>query len=265
MHGVISDRVKLSDRVAIRQRSGQEPNPFVSPLDQVVDGIPRCADIVDQHRVGGQAPNRTVNLHDRKPVRQDRFEMPGLIQLSGSEQNAIDSPLQQRLDGTALESRILFAVGDDHVVALCPGDVGEPPHGLAKERVRHIRADEAERQRAAGDHALSQTVRLVAESIGVLPDDRPCFIAHPAVAPQRPGSGSPRDAGRRRDVFDRRPPRGRLRVRSHGCTLHPPDQMALDVVCCRLDSAVGAALATSQLTNRAADLRKHLPCTRGGS
>src|SRR3984885_7849595 len=115
------------------------------------------------------------------------------------------SAARPRTVSAALEPRILFAVGDDHVVALCPGDVGEPPHGLAKERVRHIRADETERQRAAGDHALSQTVRLVAESLGVLPDDRSCFIAHPAVAPQRPGSGSPRDAGRRRDVFDGRP------------------------------------------------------------
>ena len=190
--------------------------------------------------------------------------MPDLVQLGRGEEEAVDPPLQHRLHSAALEPRILFAVGDDHVVALCPGDVGEPPHGLAKERVRHIRADEAERQRAAGDHALSQTVRLVAESLGMLPDDRPCFIAHPAVAPQRPGSGSPRDAGRRRDVFDGRPPRGRLRVRSHGCTLHPSDQMALDVVCCRLDSAVGAALAAHQPTGSAADLRKHLPCTLGG-
>lgn len=190
MHGVNSDRIKLCDRVAFGQSRGQEPNSLVSPFDQVVDGLPRRADIVDEHGVGRQASNRTVNLHDWEPACQDRFEMPRLIQLSRSEEDAVDSPLQQRLDGTALESRIFLAVGDDHVVALCPGDIGEPAHGLAKERIRHIRADEAERQGAAGDHALSQAVRLVSESLGMFPDDRPRFIAHPAIAPQRPGSGS---------------------------------------------------------------------------
>jgi len=155
MHRVGSDRIKLREWVAVGQSRGQEPNSLVSSFDQMVDRVSRRADIVDEHRVGGQPSNRTVNLHDREPARQDGFEMPNLIQLGRREKEPVDSPLQHCLDSAALELRIFFAVGDDHVVALRPGDIGEPAHGLAKERISHIRADEAERQRAARDHALS--------------------------------------------------------------------------------------------------------------
>ena len=101
MHGVSSDRIELRDRVAVGQSRGQQPNSLVSAFDQVVDGTPRRADIVDEHRVGRQAPSRTVDLHDREPAGLDGFEMPGLMQLGRREEEAVDSPLQHRLDGAA--------------------------------------------------------------------------------------------------------------------------------------------------------------------
>ena len=171
---------------------------------QVLGRGARAAEVVEQHRVGLDAPRRAIEEDDRGPGADLGLQV-AVVGAGGDDEQRVDGPAQQAQDELALALGVLLARAGDEDVAARVGDVLDRAHDGRVERVGDVLDHEPERIRAPMAQRPRDVVASEAEVRDRRLDARGGGRPHAVLAVHDPRDRLQADARGARDISHRGP------------------------------------------------------------
>ena len=166
--------------------TGDQCDPLVPPIEQVLDRFAHAGVVVTQQRRRGDPRKIAVDEHERQGQLADRLEGCRVVLTHEVGDEPVDAAATEHVDVGRLQVGVAVRVDEQHdeavLAELALGAVGDG----GEERVGDVADDETDGVRRASAQALGEKVGLVAE-LGGGPSDAPAHRrADVGVIAERP-------------------------------------------------------------------------------
>ncbi len=174
----------------------------VAERDEMLDGQARAGAVVKPQHVRGDLPVGAIDHHGRNARRGEPLgEGPGVAGRR-SQQEAVDTPLDERLQRAGLARHVVVAIAEEYRVVAALAEVLDAARELGEEGIGDVGYHHAQHARLAALQRARDGARRVVELGDRLLDAAARGVAHAPSAVQHVRHGREGHAGASGDVLD---------------------------------------------------------------